>query len=327
MDKVFKRLKFVTSIIVFMIIIAVCCIALADEANQEQDVNPSSVLEMNLSKYVNYDLHDQKGLVVQFNLKTGLVYDEENNNEAITGTTSLMQLPEIQGHFPSNVSVIVRGINATGGQANYIYDNSKGILQITANNQENTSYNKDARDEYEIILEYPEECYTENQEERDLNLKVVLQVQTNNYTSKKVEEKQFKVTQNIGNIISSNIDISDIYNGYIKSNVVNGTTYTTGYKENVEIFVSKQELEDQLLIKLNQEYLNENSEKVEENGISFKKTYINKNELKDILGEEGNIKILKPDGTVIKEINKDTEENENGYIEINYEENMRRNIY
>src|SRR5699024_8307732 len=89
--------------------------------------------------------------------------------------------------------------------------------------------------------------------------------------------------------------------------------------------IGGKELQDELIIKQDNSYINEKENKLQ-GEVVFQKTRLLKSNVIDILGEEGKLEVLKENGEVIYEVNKETEATEEGLIEINYEENLQ-NIY
>ena len=149
-----------------------------------------ALAEINLTKYENFDTTTEnsdtgsKGVLVQFNLKTGIKFAEQMDNVLIQKTTTNLNLPWIGDYKPSRVEVITKSTQATNGgkEASYEYHSSTGILSITAENSNYTKIDTDARDEYEIICIYRSECYTNNEENS-------FKVQLNTYETLNDEEK------------------------------------------------------------------------------------------------------------------------------------------
>lgn len=292
-----------------------------------------ALIETSISKYNNFSIGENRGTLLQFNVKTGIEYEEDQNYGAIKNTTTLIKIPEINGQLPQRVETIAKSTKATNGQTqeitgNYSYDAEKGVLQIVATNEGEEPYNqydKTARDEYEVICIYSEDLYTESNEERSIEIQAVVQEELYNEEIGTITEKVSltqTVTENISDVVSTEIQTQDIYDGYIKSNYINGTEYETTYKESMNILVSYKELGDKLVLEQDNNWENANEEEIKNiDNVIYKSTKICKQDMLKILGEEGYIKIISDDGTVLQEINKDTEETEEGIIEITYPEN------
>ncbi len=324
------------TVIVFMLIFTLLfahSMVFAEEIVNSLEEKAKALIEISISKYNNFNIEERKGTLLQFNVKTGIEYEEGQNYGAIKKTTTLVEVPKINGELPERIEVIAQSTKATNGQTsniegNYSYDNEKGILQLTASNEGEEPYNQydsTARDEYEVICIYGENVYTDQNAERNIEIKAVVSedlyneeigsvTQTLSYTQ--------NLTENIGSIISSDIRTETVYDGYIKSNKAYGTTYETTYKESMNILVSYKDIGEKIVIEQSNTWQNENGQDLNDvDNIIYTSTQISKQDMINILGENGTIKLLAQDGSVLQEINKDTEESQEGIIEILYGEN------
>ncbi len=304
----------------------------------ESKINP--LYEMNLEKYVNYDTVDDKGVLIQINLKTGIEYGENEEYKPLNSTGILLNLPKIENEYPESVEVIGKSTKATNGSDNakdfrYIYDKENGTVKLATVNEKDDNgniYNEKvdgARDEYTIICYYGSNCYNNENAERNLDISGFVQSNIANETEikkKKEIEQNYTVTDNVSGLVSTEVKTSDIYNGYINSNSKNDTTYETEYTENLEIDISKKELSDEIKIDTISNFINKDNEEKETDEIVYKSTRIYKNEILDILGENGYLQILNENGDVLGEVNKDTEVDENGIYEITYSEDVNKII-
>ena len=157
----------------------------AEEADKRQAIN-----ELSLTKYENFDTtvengqedkSGNKGTLVQFNLKTGLKLAEGVDYVPFKQTIVNIDLPWVGDYKPSRVEVITKSTQATNGgkSAKYEYHASTGSLTITAENKDYKDDVADARDEYDIICIYREECYSATNEERDLKVRANVEVTLN----------------------------------------------------------------------------------------------------------------------------------------------------
>ena len=71
-------------------------------------------------------------------------------------------------------------------------------------------------------------------------------------------------------------------------------------------------MEDIIIVK-------EKDKEINTEEIKYKSTKVNKNNILDILGEDGKLQILNANDDVLLEVNKDTQANEDGTIEANFE--------
>ena len=293
----------------------------------------SSVIDVNLEKYVNFNISDEdKGTLVELNIKTGIEYKDDQQYVPIKATRTVTNLPQINGKYPESVDILAKSTKATNGDENgkdvyNKYDQEKGTLEILADNKENdngdiyTENVNGARDEFVVIARYGSDCYSDKNEKRDLSVTGTVEEILANEDANKLSnnyELNFEVTENVSGLISTDITTSDIYNGYINSNKQNGTKNATEYTN-----VSYKDIANEVNIETDNKFINAKNEEIETDEILYKGLKLNKQNVLDILGEEGKLQVLNKDGEVLGEINKDTEATEDGTIEINYENEQK----
>ena len=316
---------------------AVEAVQTAVEKAQEEDKR-QAINELNLTKYENFDTtavngqeskSGSKGTLVQFNLKTGLKLAEGVDYVPFKQTSVTMELPWVGDYKPSRVEVITKSTQATNGEksAKYEYHASTGILTITAENKDYKDNVVDARDEYDIICIYREECYSATNEERDLKVRANVEVTLNDENSTKVlskVEKEGKITEKIGDIISAEYQTEDIYNGYIEANSFNeNNKYETTYKETAKIEISNKDLAQKYMMTWINKFENDEQELDDTSMLTYKETSIDKAKFINTFGEKASLDILNNAGKILKTINKDTETDENGKVTIKYEDNIQ----
>lgn len=302
------------------------------EALDESKIN--NVLEMSLEKYVNYSLDEQtKGTLVQMNVKTGIEYAEGQEYKPLEYTETFLQSPKIEGEYPERVEFIAKSTKATNGDDNakdfgYEYDNNSGTVRIGVKNNEDEQGNiysenvNGARDEFVVLYYYGANCYNDQNVKRELEFKgKVAQIIYNDDKSKVEKEYSYsqEVTENIGGLISTNVSTGDLYNGYIYSNMNNGTDLDTEYTENTQLSISYKEISDEIVINQNTKFIDAKDDEVDTQDVVYKGAKINKDKIVNVLGEDFKIYILNDVGETIAEINKDTETDENGIIDLNYD--------
>ena len=294
----------------------------------------NAIYEMKLEKYVNYDVNDAKGVMTQLNLKTGIEYQEDEEYKPLNSTETEMDMSKINGELPEKVEVIAKSTKATNGDENgknfeYNYNNQTGKLSIKIQNKADENGNiysenvNNARDEIEIYAYYGKNAFDDTKTEKDLEVsgKIKLDIASDEKLEIEKEiDENYKISENISGLISTEITTSDIYDGYIKANKNNNTQYETEYTENTKVQIGYKNIADKIEIQTKNTLLNQNDKEKETTDIVYTKTKVNKNEILDKLGEDGSLKILNINGDVLADINKDTEVDENGNIEINYEE-------
>ena len=328
-----KNLLFlIFDVILIFIILSSYAVVFAEEINNTDD-KAKALIELAISKYNNFNIENKKGSLLQFDIKTGIEYKDNQNYGPIKKTTTLVKIPELNGELPERIEVVAENTKATNGQTynidgNYSYDNEEGILQIVVNNDGEEPYNQYdslARDEYKVICIYGENVYTDQNEKRTIDVKAVVSEDLYNEEVGNVMQTTSlaqDLTENIGNILSSDIKTDNIYNGYIKSNSAYGTNYETQYKETMNMLISYKDIGEKIVVEQSNNWQNEDGEILDNvDDIIYKSTKVYKQDMINILGENGTIKVISEDGSILQEINKDTQEVQSGIIEILYNEN------
>ena len=294
----------------------------------------NAIYELNLEKYVNYKVGDTPGLMVQANLKTGIEYQDGQEYVPIEATNVILNTPKVNEEYPERVEIVAKSTKATNGDENgkdfnYAYNKDNGEIKLITENKADENGNiysenvADARDEYQVNLYYGSNCYNDKNEKRELEFSGKLNVALKKDDSEIIKSQdilqKLEVTENVSGLISTNVTTSDIYNGYIHSNAKNDTTYRTEYTENLNIQISYKEIADEVKINTKNLFVNNKDKEIETEDIVYKSSKINKDEILNELGEEGNLQFLDRDGNCLAEINKDSEADENGYVTVNYE--------
>ncbi len=270
-------------------------------------------IEARLDKYINYNLSEEEfstknGTLLQYQIKQNI--KQEENKQEIEKTELKIQLNEIDGKTPEQVKIIEK---QTGKQKEIQYNKNERTIQIEENNQNETN-------EYILMCYY--DTYTENTPTRELELNIETSITLSSENSAIINaQKSFKieVSENIGKLTSIRYQTEDIYNGYIKSNQINGTNYETNYQDKQTITISQKQRQDNLQIKETNTIIKEDQTIENNQQLTYKNTKINKNNLQSLLGEEGTLEILDKDQNQIAIINNETQWEENGNYTINYE--------
>ncbi len=253
-------------------------------------------IEAHLDKYINYEIEkDEKGTMIEYQIKHTPIEDNQNSQIEVKVNT-------IDELYPTYVKVINK---QNGTEKKSEYNKETGTITIETEKQNN---------EYVIICNY--NTYTGEEKERELTLQVNTKTtikQENEEDIVKEENKTFsaKISKNVGELTSIDYQTEEIYNGYMKSNQINETDYNTTYKEKQEITISKKSYQDKLEIVENNTF--------NENNLIYKSTKITKDNLNNLLGENGELEIFNQNQELIETINKDTNWEENGNYTINYE--------
>ena len=329
----------IISILVIMLMMVnsslMLVISVAVDAVQKiiDETKINAVYELNMEKYVNYKMGDKQGTLVQTYLKTGIEYQEGQEYVPIDTSNVIINTPKINDKYPESVEVVTKSTKATNGDGNgkdvnYAYNKENGQLQIITENKADDKGNiytenvAGARDEYQLDFYYDANCYNDKNEKRSLEFKgnVELKLKDDRDIRKNQEISQnFEVAENVSGLVSADVTTSDIYNGYINANIQNNSTYRTEYTENVKIQTSYKEIADEITVNSKNLLVNNKDKENETQEIIYKNTKVNKNEILDKLGQDGYFQIIDKDGNVLATINKDTEADENGNVQIGYD--------
>lgn len=275
-------------------------------------------LEQGVIKYIAYE-EENKGIILQTKIKTNIV----NNNLPIEKTSIKTVIPTINGISPEKIYVTSDSTKATNGndgtnfnQSNWKKQDNTIIIEVanTINNNK-IIWKKDCVDEYILTYIYGEEAFNSVKE---INAKTTLQTEAsitayNLETTKitKEDKKEGTLTEQVNNEVMFNISTQETINkGYIY------TGYETQYNENLKLDIAKEELETETTINPNT-YIIKEKEVIA--NTEYKETKINKENFKQMLGEEGYINIYNQNNQKIATINKESNTDENNNYIVNYD--------
>ena len=141
--------------------------ALVSWGEEKNDEQPQIQLLQEVSKYVPYVYENgEKGIILQIKIKMNIAYPDGIEKMPVQQTKITNVAPEYHGIKPEEAEVTTIETMATNGkgekdveftEANYNYDEQKGITTIQVNNDELSVGN--GEDEYYITYFYGEEAY------------------------------------------------------------------------------------------------------------------------------------------------------------------------
>lgn len=143
--------------------------------NDEKEIEPK--VEIGLEKYINYEIQNNKELLLQVGLKTGIEYKEDADKKEISKSEVEIQLPKIEEEYPNKVDIISKGNNGNEAIKTYesSYDKETGKAKIVALNK---------LDEYSLICSYGEKAYTSDEKERKIEIEAKMKVTLNDGSNK-----------------------------------------------------------------------------------------------------------------------------------------------
>lgn len=248
-------------------------------AELKENVNQS------LIRYIKYD----DKTMLSFKIQEGI----ENNKMPVTNKEIVVNVPSLGNKKPENVIV-------TGKNISYNYE--KDILTIKKENKADSEGKIlwDSQDEYIVTYIYNNQVNEENIKS-NVTAKSLVKGNTIEGVS---ENNTYELKEQVGEFVElETAKAEEINKGYIYTNLKNSenaleTPYGITYKANI----GYKELTDSIKI-VEKSTLFNNIEA--DNSVLTKKVKVNKDNLIEILGENGNIKVLSSDGTELGVISKD----------------------
>ena len=248
-------------------------------AELKENVNQS------LIRYIKYD----DKTMLSFKIQEGI----ENNKMPVTSKEIVVNVPSLGNKKPENVIV-------TGKNISYNYE--KDILTIKKENKADSEGKIlwDSQDEYIVTYIYNNQVNEENIKS-NVTAKSLVKGNTIEGVS---ENNTYELKEQVGEFVElETAKAEEINKGYIYTNLKNSenaleTPYGITYKANI----GYKELTDSIKI-VEKSTLFNNIEA--DNSVLTKKVKVNKDNLIEILGENGNIKVLSSDGTELGVISKD----------------------
>lgn len=274
--------------------------------------NNGIILESNIitNSVVRYKDSDRR--IVQLYVKSGL----NGNLFPIKLTEMQLNAPKINDKYPEEVIVASKGTLATNGKTlqedNWNYNQENGELKISLSNDANeniVTWNKSGNDEFVITYIFAGSDNIGGQtfkasskiELYDVNKTIM---SANYELTPSSEEKNSFVTVEVSNQEQS------IYKGKLYSQI------DKEFTENVTLNLNFSEISN--IVELTEDLSN-----IGMQNVYSRKTVFNKDNILNVLGENGKIEISNSQtGENIATINKGTEANSDGNIEINYPENV-----
>lgn len=276
-------------------------------------INWSAETDVNLSQSIEKFIGlGDNGVLLQQNIITTVIDDKLPREQE----TLEINVPVIEEQKPKEIYALLNGEKVES--ANINYDENTNLLRlqnadfVTTDNQ--TLWGN-AENEYQIIYIYPSEIGEENKTIQ-LNTTLNTKLFTKDEIQKQdMQEVEISKTGSLVNI-EKDINLEQIYKGYLYANTQNEITFTEDEKLNISYTESIENIE---LDTLENQFVNADGvEFSASNSISYKGLIVNKANIIEMLGQDGNITIQDENNTVIAVINAATEADENGNINITY---------
>ena len=258
-----------------------------------------------------YEIEKEKKRIVQILVDSKL----ENDVYPVKNTNLKLNVPK----GAESVKVHSRSTEATSektefNEENYKYNSEMGILEINIQNEVREgkiSWLKDKKDSLVITYIYPEDVDIEKQE-----IEVYSVITT--YDEKQVNANcKISIENEINGILTSsiNLDETHIYKGKLYTG--EDRYYTTSTIVNVNYaLMDKIKIEEKEAVICIEDKENKAN-------IQYTQSKISKSEFEKIFGQHGYINIMDQEGNTVANVNKDSKEDEAGYINIDYNSGVK----
>ncbi len=313
-------------------------------------------LESSLSKYIQFG-NDKKGVILQTVVKVDGT--SENNTLPAKETKVSVEVPKINDVLPTNITLVASSTQGTNGKfaeevkfdsSNWEYNEETNTINIKLQNEKELVKVDEFEDEYlkDIDKEIVEEeryysksgvdefliTYTyENIEIQDVmnttsNISAELTtfsgVENDDYiyVVKDSQTYEYELSGQTGDIVSYNIEneTNEVSKAYTYLNYNTENDYEIEYKFKNIINVSYKEIVQEIILEdLEENYISKDGNVIQTSDLYYKEISMSKENLNNILGENGTIDIYDTEGNIITSINKDYPITEDGKAIVNFE--------
>ena len=277
-----------------------------------QDLNKDNMqndIQVITNKVIKIDEEEKR--VVQFLWTLGL----KNNNYPEKEITGTVTLPVIDENVPE-----IKTITKLNNMTKQKIDINNNIITVKLENPETAEgkvmWKKSGQEQIIITAIYDKDKNIENKE-------ISIEQNINFYDNANISGSETKTLSNeeLDKIVD--IRLINQENKIYKGKIYSGIDRT--YSENIEVDINlKNAIQEVEIKEETPSFVNEENEN--KANIVINKTIVNKENMKNILGEDGTITIFDEKGNNIGVINKDSKADESGNIVISYNENQSSSI-
>ena len=258
----------------------------------------------------------QKKRILQMQIETGLA----NNLYPVKNLKLEINVPSVKGNKPNKVEVITpEKLMMTDKKiedSQITYDEINGVITLNIENvieEGKANWEKAGSDKFIVTYVFDGENKIEEQNSKTKAQYNLFDINNSRYNK---EIQRTILSDEIDSIVELKVDSQEkeIYKGKIYSNI------ERSFVENLHVQVNA--LEIATGVKFEEDFGNTKLN-IESKGIR-----INKNEVIDLLGQDGKVIIKeKTNNNVLAEINKSSKENEKGEIIIAFPENIKEIVF
>ena len=295
------------------------------------------VVGSNVEKFIPYSKDGSKEALVLLKITLGT---DSKNELPIKDSSLEVAIPGVEGAGIKDVNVSAISTGFTNGLLNgdtlftvenWSYEN--GIVYINVNNAEKEGKYQMNTGNDEYIISYKYEDYSDVTSGK---LNATVSAKANIFSGKGTKEisnsidKEYDLSQANSNIVTYDVTrkTQNISKGYLYANAnAEEPEYEVLYESAFDVNISRVDLVKSVQINEGTEYFVDDYS----NGYStstdagentyYNKIRVNKDNLVSIIGETGNFEILLEDGTQLIQLNKDTVDDGDGYITVEFGDN------
>ena len=294
------------------------------------------VVGSDVEKFIPYNKNGARQALVQIKVTVGT---DTKNQLPVKDTNVEVELPAIDGAAIKDVNVTAISTGFTNGLLNgetlftvenWSYENGKVFINVN-NPEKNGEYKmNNGNDEY--IISYTYEDYSDLTDgilKANVSAKSTVFTSTNTNEISNAIEKEYDLSQANSNIITYDVSrrTAEVSKGYLYANGnSNEPEYSIVYDNTFDINISRVDLVKTVQIAEGTEYFVDdygngyNTSTEQGENTYYKEIKLNKSNLQSIIGDTGSFELLREDGTSLIQINKDTNDDGDGYITIDFGE-------
>lgn len=295
------------------------------------------VVDGSVEKFIPYVRDGVNEVLVQLKVVAG---SNGKNELPIKDTSIEVSIPTIEGAEIRNVTVSAVSTAYTNGLSdtdviftaeNWNYQDGKVYINVD-NVEKDGKYQKSlGNDEY--IISY---TYSNCPDLSNAILNSTISAKSNVFNSTETVEvtnsveKEYNLSQANSNILTYEVTAKtqEMSKGYLYANAnASEPEYELEFESALNVNVSRADMINVVEIRERNEYFTDDAGNIyptsTDNGDNtyYKSVKLNKQNLLSIIGETGNLELLLEDGTSLIQVNKDTEDDGDGYITISFGEN------
>lgn len=315
-----------------------------------------------VEKYINFVSGESKGVILQTLVKVD--GQTEGNTLPVKATEINVDVPKIGEVAPNRVEVIALSTKGTDGKFaeevkfdinNWTYDQETNNLNIKLENQkqlvvveefadeflkeleeevieEERYYSLPGVDEYLITYTY-QNVLTEGEVDVGLNVSGTVEFFTGEADVQNIREisssELVTLAEQTGEIVSYSVEneTSEVSKSYTYFNYNTDNNYEVEYRTKNLVNVSYKDIIEELIISdVGNEYVLNDGTVIPVEETTYKEISLSKENMVEILGENGKVTILDDLGNVLAEINNETTVTEEGNVVITFGDNSYRRL-